>query len=76
MGARRLTPNQKKLIRQLYVAGTHQGVIADRFGCARGTVYYLTKDLGDRGFSVHPDGRVHKGKRGRPRKVQMQMSLF
>ena len=76
MGGRRLTVDEKRLLRQLYVAGAHQGVIAERIGCARQTVYHLTKDIGDRGYSVHPDGRVHKGKRGRPRKLQMQTSLF
>jgi DNA-binding MarR family transcriptional regulator len=76
MGYRRLTVDEKRLLRELYVAGTHQGVIAERFGCTRETVLRLTQDLGDRGYSVHPDGRVHKGKRGRPRKLQMQTSLF
>lgn len=74
--ARRLTPEEQYMIRELYMAGVRMQTIAERFNTTRQTVYNTTQDIGDRGFSVGADQKVHKGKRGRQRVIKFQPSIF
>lgn len=64
------------MIRELYMTGVRMQTIAERFNTTRQTVHAATQDIGDRGFSVGADQKVHKGKRGRQRVIKFQSSLF
>ena len=75
MGGRRLTDEDKKNTREMYVNGANMDVIAETFKCAYNTVLVYTRTCGDREFSVFRDGRAHNGKRGRKRKEKMQIAL-
>ena len=76
MGGKRLTDEEKKAIRELYVNGTNMDAIAERFRCHPQTVYVYSLACGDREFSSFRDGRIHNGKRGRKRKDKHQLRLF
>ena len=75
MGGKRLTVEDKRMIRELYVGGVHMDVIAERFRCHPRTVYVYSLVCGDREFSTFRDGRVHNGKRGRKRVEKYQQTL-
>ena len=75
MGGKRLTDEEKKAIRELYVNGTNIDAIAERFRCHPRTVYVYSLACGDREFSAFRDGRTHNGKRGRKRNLKLQSSL-
>ncbi len=76
MGGKRLTDEEKKAIRELYVSGVNMDTIAERFRCSTATVYVYSLVCGDREFSSFRDGRTHNGKRGRKRKDKHQLRLF
>jgi hypothetical protein len=75
MGGRRLTDEDKKGIREMYIAGVAIPEIADRFRTHPRTVYVYTLPCGDREFSSFRDGRAHNGKRGRKRIPKFQLAL-
>ena len=75
MGGKRLTVEEKKAIRELYVSGVNMDTIAEKFRCHPRTVYVYSLVCGDCEFSTFRDGRVHNGKRGRKRVEKYQQAL-
>jgi hypothetical protein len=75
MGGRHLTDEDKKGIREMYIAGVAIPEIAYRFRTSTRTAYVYTLPCGDREFSSFRDGRTHNGKRGRKRIPKLQLGL-